>query len=228
MRNIIRFKIHYGGSLQYRMGMRDIVNQSMRQRNELSKTFNLNKSKFITNEQEIVLILDKLLKDITRGNEALSSEKYNYLNQESFRNRKKEELNLHFDNLDKSIKGKKFNLIKNTLIDQNQNINQINKYFSQEEISILQMSNCVGLKLLEVIFNSYRNKPSLTYIDEHILEKIYNLCAPFKNELLLFENYNLYNPNNNMFDIVKSFFDSKENIVYNQNSNLSKDEFDLI
>lgn len=229
MKNIIRYEIHYGGSL--RSGMLNIAKASMRQNKigtEQLNTFNLNKNKFISNEQSIVLSLSKLLKDIMILNEALLSGKNNYLNQDSFKNRKIAQFDKnHFQNLDKLIKGEKFNLIKNTLIDKSQDINQINKYFSQDEVSILQTSNCVGLKFIEVIFNSY-GKIKLTTIDEYVLDKIYNLCLPFKDQLLLFENYNSFNPNNEMFDIAKSFFDSKEKIVYSQDTNLSKDEFDLI
>ena len=230
MKNIIRYEIHYGGSL--RSGMLNISKASMRQNKigtEQLNTFNLHKNKFISNEQSIVLSLSKLLKNIMILNEALLSGKNNYLYQDSFKNRKIAQFDKdHFQNLDKLIKGEKFNLIKNTLIDQSQDINQINKNFSQEEISILQMSNCVGLKFIEVIYKCYSKLDEKTYIDEYVLEKIYNLCVPFKDELLLSENYNLYNPNNEMFDIAKLFFDSKEKIVYNETTNLSQDEFDLI
>ena len=61
-----------------------------------------------------------------------------------------------------------------------------------------------------MIFNSYGNLNEKTYIDEHVLDKIYNLCLPFKDELLLFENYNSFNPIKEKFDIVKSFFANYE------------------
>ena len=201
MKNIIRFKIHYGGNLQYRMGMRDIVNQSIGQRNELAKTFNLNESKFITNEQEIVLILSELQSTIRSVNIRMSNRtsiptKDKYIN----------EIDQYFQKLDNLIKGT-FDLIKNTEIDQrSQNINQI-KINYPDEVNLVNLttSNCVGLKFIEVIFNSC-NKIQKSYIDEHVLYKIYNLCLPFKDELLLFENYNSFNPIKEKFDIVKLFF----------------------
>lgn len=229
MKNIIRYEIYYGGSSPsaYKMGLRNVANKSMRQnqiKTEQLKIFNLNKSKFITNEQSIVLILSKLLNKIRKDNIILSSADDGDNGNVNYNDVGVDE---YFQNLDKLIKGEHFNLIKNTLIDKSQDINQINKYFSQDEVSILQTSNCVGLKFIEVIFNSY-GKIKLTTIDEYVLDKIYNLCLPFKDQLLLFENYNSFNPNNEMFDIAKSFFDSKEKIVYSQDTNLSKDEFDLI
>ena len=204
MKNIIRFKIHYGGNLRYKTGMRDIVNQSIGQRNELAKTFNLNESKFITNEQEIVLILSKLQSRINSVNNRMS-------NRASIPTKEKyiDEMNEYFQNLDNLIKGK-FDLIKNTKIDQSQDINQI-KINYPDEVNLVNLttSNCVGLKFIEVIFNSY-NKIQKSYIDEHVLYKIYNLCLPFKDELLLFENYNSFNPIKEKFDIVKSFFTNYE------------------
>lgn len=220
MKNIIRFKIHYGGNLQYRMGMRDIVNQNIGQRNELAKTFNLNESKFITNEQEIVLILSKLQSRINSVNNRMS-------NRASIPTKEKyiDEMNEYFQNLDNLIKGK-FDLIKNTKIDQSQ-FNQI-KINYPDEVNLVNLttSNCVGLKFIEVIFNSY-HKIEKSYIDVHILNKIYKLCLPFKDQLLLFDNYNsFFYPikDEEKFVIAKSFFDSKENIV----PKLSKDDLDLI
>ena len=231
MKNIIRYEIHYGGSL--RSGRLNIAKASM------IRNQPCNENELITNEQSIVLSLSKLLEVIMMTNRDLLSGKSDYLFQDNFRNRKKKQFDTnHFDNLDKLIKGGNFNLYKNTQIDQSQDNENINRCFRDKpkDLEILRNSNCVGLKLINVIFNSYGNLNEKTYIDEHVLDKIYNLCLPFKDELLLFENYNSFNPNNEMFDIAKLFFNKKEEqarltkqIVYDsQETTFSRDEFDLI
>ena len=225
MKNIIRFKIHYGGNLEYNMAKRGVVNASMIRNKPCIE------NELITNEQSIVLSLSKLLEVIKMTNNALLSGKNDYLYQDSFKNRKKDDFDKnHFDNLDELIKGegKKFDLIKNTIIDpQSQDIENINRCFKDErndrKVFFLKEKNCVGLKFIDVISNSY-GKDYKTYIDEHVLDKIYNLCLPFKDQLLLFENYNSFNPDNEKFVIAKLFFDSKENTV----PKLSKEELDLI
>ena len=231
MKNIIRYEIHYGGSLS--SGMRNIAIDSMRSRlndqkqiEKQNEILNLNRSKYITNEQSIVLILLKLLKYIRTYNTNLAFSKKIKTKREKALEEVKEEntkaqLNKYFKNLDKLIKGEQFNLIENTiLIDQSQDINQIKKYFSPIEVLNLQESNCVGLSFIEVIFNSCL-KIKKSNIDIHVLDNIYNLCVPFKDELLLFENYNSFNPAKEKFDIVKSFFAKR-------GTKLNEEEFDLL
>lgn len=242
MKNIIRYEIHYGGSL--RSGMLNIAKASMIRNKPCIE------NELITNEQSIVLSLSRLLDVINMTNDALEKPQNAYLKKDYFENMKKKEFDKnHFDNLDELIKGKgkKFDLIKNTLIDpQSQDIENINRCFKDErndrKVFFLKEKNCVGLKFIDVISNSYgkiykipvfmqddklKKDNKFTYIDEHVLDKIYKLCVSFKDELLLFENYNSFNPIKEKFDIVKSFFASKIKRD-SVKTKLNEDDFNLL